>query len=442
MKRLLSILVDVAVVYGSILFAFYILEKNDMLDDFRRNFNAFQSVYPFIGVLFLILLYVYRLYDISRKTLTDVIYTVLLVSVSMSIGIMGICFFIRDVALAFPRSVIVISGLLTSLFLILKNVIHWFISHRSHTVKKIVIFGNNAEKLRKIINDNYLQYYEVIGQYSDYDPALLENIGLIDEVFICSDIKSKIREKILPICIKHNKEICFIPQFFDISIISSSLYKMGDIPAFRISNMELSPEERAVKRFIDLLFGIVAAVLSLPVWLTLVLLIKLDGGPVFYLQERLTRGNKRFKIIKFRTMIPDAEKMSGPVLAGDNDPRITSLGKFVRLLRLDELPQLINIINGDMSLVGPRPERPFFSEQFEKEIPEYPFRLKVKAGLTGLAQVEGKYNTSVEDKLRYDLLYINNYSLLGDFIIMLQTIKILFLKESTEGISKNDAVDQ
>jgi len=109
----------------------------------------------------------------------------------------------------------------------------------------------------------------------------------------------------------------------------------------------------------------------------------------------------------------------------------------MRTIRLDELPQIINVIKGDMSLVGPRPERPFFAEQFEKEIPEYRFRLKVKAGLTGLAQVEGKYNTSVEDKLRYDLIYINNYSILRDFVIMLQTIKILFLKESTEGVSSN-----
>ena len=137
-------------------------------------------------------------------------------------------------------------------------------------------------------------------------------------------------------------------------------------------------------------------------------------------------------------MIPNAEQLSGPVLAENKDPRITTVGRFIRLIRFDELPQLLNIIKGEMSLVGPRPERPFFTEQFEKEIPEYRYRLKVKAGLTGLAQVEGKYNTSVEDKLRYDLIYINNYSLLRDFIIMLQTIKILFLKESTEGVNSNN----
>jgi exopolysaccharide biosynthesis polyprenyl glycosylphosphotransferase len=287
------------------------------------------------------------------------------------------------------------------------------------------------------IAEKYSLFYEVIGQYSEYDPSLLPIIESVDEVFICADIQPKVREKILPLCVKYNKEICFIPYYCDLSIISSTLLKIGDIPTFRISNMGLSPEELFVKRLMDLFFGIIATILSLPVGLILSVLIKLDGGPVFYSQERLTKGNKPFKIYKFRTMIPDAEKMSGPVLAEDKDPRITPIGRFMRAVRLDELPQLLNVIKGDMSLVGPRPERPFFCEQFEKDIPEYRFRLKVKAGLTGLAQVEGKYNTTVEDKLRYDLIYIYNYSLLRDLVIMLQTIKILFQKESTEGINSN-----
>ena len=408
-----------------------------MLDDFQKNFEAFKIVYPFIGILYLMLMYVFGLYNISRKPLFDVIYTVTLISISTMIGIMGICFFVRDIAWAFPRSIILSSGLLYFVLLILKNVGFWFVSHQLREVKKIVIIGGDSCKLRHKLISNYSRYYDVIGQYSEYDSTLASKIGIIDEVFISADVKLELREKILPLCIAYNKEICFIPQYFDLSIISSSLYKIDDIPTFRISNMGLTPEERIVKRSVDLLFGIIATVLSLPMGLILMGLIKLDGGPIFYVQDRLTEGNKLFKILKFRTMLPDAEKESGPVLAGDKDPRITPLGGFMRALRLDELPQLINVIKGDMSLVGPRPERPYFTEQFEKEIPEYRFRLKVKAGLTGLAQVEGKYNTSVENKLRYDLIYINNYSILRDFIIMLQTIKILFMKESTEGVDSN-----
>jgi len=440
MRRILFILFDIAIIYGSILFSFYLLGQNEMLEDFQKNFEAFKIVYPFIGILYLVLMYTYGLYNISRKTFQDVIYTVFLISTSLVIGIMGICFFMRDLALAFPRSVIFISSALYFFLLTLKNLGYWYISNRLRTVKKIVIFGADSQKLKNIITKNYSLFYEVIDQYSEYDAAMLSKIEFADEIFICSDVHSEMREAILPFCIKNNKEICFIPQYFDLSIISSSLFKTGDIPTFRITNMELSPEERMVKRFIDLALGIIAAILSLPVGFVLLILIKLDGGPAFYLQERLTRGGKIFNIYKFRTMIPDAEKMSGPVLAEDKDPRITSVGRFIRALRLDEIPQLINVIKGDMSLVGPRPERPFFTEQFEKEIPEYRFRLKVKAGLTGLAQVEGKYNTSVEDKLRYDLIYINNYSFLRDFVIMLQTIKILFLRESTEGIVSNTPI--
>lgn len=437
MRRILFILLDIAIVFGSILLTFYILGKYEMLNDFNKNFEAFIIVYPLIGLLYLILMYSFGLYNISRKILSDVIYTVFLFSICLMVGIMGICFFIRDAALAFPRSVILLSSLICFFLLTLKNIAYWYLIRRMPTAKKIVIVGKDSKKLYNIICNNYSHFYAVIDQYPEYDSELLSKIELIDEVFICADIQSDIREKILPFCIKHNKDVCYIPQYSDLSIISSSLYKTGDIPTFRIANMKLSPEENIIKRAIDLVFGTIAAILSLPVALLLMVLIKMDGGPVFYTQDRLTRENRIFKIYKFRTMIPDAEKVSGPVLAEDKDPRITPLGRFMRAIRLDEVPQLINVIKGDMSLVGPRPERPFFVEQFEKEIPEYRFRLKVKAGLTGLAQVEGKYNTSVEDKLRYDLIYINNYSVLRDFVIMLQTIKILFLKESTEGVNSN-----
>jgi len=435
MRRIVLILIDIAIIYGSILFTFYVLDKSKMLEDYQKNFEAFQIIYPFIGILYLIFMYAFGLYNLYKKTLSDVVYTVFLISIALVVGIMGICFFVRDIALAFPRSVILVSGSIYFLLLIIKNIIYWYISRQLFAVKKIIIIGNNSEKLCNIICHNYSHLYNVIDQYPVYDSSLLSKIELIDEVFICADIQSDVREIILPLCLKYNKEVCFIPQYSDISIISSSLYKTGDIPTFRITNMEFSPEERILKRTIDIVFGTIAAIISLPLVFVLMILIKLDGGPVLYMQERLTRGKRIFKIYKFRTMIPNAEKMSGPVLAEEKDPRITPIGRFMRVIRLDEIPQIINVIKGEMSLVGPRPERPFFAEQFEKEIPEYRFRLKVKAGLTGLAQVEGKYNTSVEDKLRYDLIYINNYSVLRDFVIMLQTIKILFIKESTEGIN-------
>jgi exopolysaccharide biosynthesis polyprenyl glycosylphosphotransferase len=249
-------------------------------------------------------------------------------------------------------------------------------------------------------------------------------------------VTSKGRDKILLFAAKQEIGVYFVPEYRDVAIMSASMEKTDDIPTFYINKMGLTTDEYFLKRVVDLLLGIIGFIIALPVGLIIAVIVKLDGGPVFYRQERLTINGKVFKVIKFRTMVPDAEKLSGPVLAEDNDPRITKVGRLMRAMRLDEIPQILNILSGNMSIVGPRPERPFFTEQFEAQIPQYRQRLKVKAGLTGLAQVEGKYNTSVENKLRYDLLYISNYSLFQDIMIILQTIKILFIKDSTEGITR------
>jgi exopolysaccharide biosynthesis polyprenyl glycosylphosphotransferase len=435
MKRILFIIIDLLIIYGSILLSFYLLAEIDMLEDFQRNFEAFIIITPFIGFFYLILMYAFELYSLSYREVGELIYTVFLTSISLMIGIMGICFFVRDVALAFPRSVILLSTCIYFVMLVLWRTFLWYVNHKLHGKKKIIIIYNEINELSETIKEKYAKFYHILYECRGKDPLLAEKIEASDEVFVCADVRQQTRERILPLCINYQKNVCFVPKYFDVSIMSSVFYKTDDIPTFRISNMELSPEESFLKRIIDLCFGVVASIISFPVILITILFVKLDGGPVFYTQERLTIGGKKFKIFKFRTMIPNAEKLSGPVLAGEKDPRITKVGKFLRTVRIDELPQLINILKGDMSIVGPRPERPYFVEQFEQELPEYHYRLKVKAGLTGLAQVEGKYNTTVEDKLRYDLIYINNYSMWKDFLIMLRTLKILFLKSSTEGVT-------
>ena len=167
-----------------------------------------------------------------------------------------------------------------------------------------------------------------------------------------------------------------------------------------------------------------------------------DGGPIFYKQERFTLNGKKFFVYKFRSMIVNAESKSGAVLASKNDSRITPIGKFVRATRLDELPQFINVLKGDMSLVGPRPERPEIAEDYYKTLPEFGYRLKTKAGLTGYAQLYGKYNTTPYDKLQLDLMYIQNYSLFLDIKLILMTIKIMFMKESTEGVDETKKKDK
>ena len=185
-------------------------------------------------------------------------------------------------------------------------------------------------------------------------------------------------------------------------------------------------------------YSLIGIVITIPIFLIVGICIKMtDGGPVIYQQTRLTKNGKKFQIYKFRTMVQNAEADGKARLASEDDPRILPIGRLLRATRLDELPQLFNIWKGEMSIVGPRPERPELAAEIEKEIPEFCYRLKMKAGLTGYAQVYGKYNTTSYDKLKLDLTYIRNYSLLLDLKLILMTPKIMMLKESTEGVADN-----
>lgn len=211
---------------------------------------------------------------------------------------------------------------------------------------------------------------------------------------------------------------------------------MFDTPLLLMRNRGLTVEQAFIKRFLDIVICLVLTVVLSPVLVVIALLVKCyDGGPVFYRQDRLTQDGKVFRIIKFRSMRVDSEK-NGARLAAKGDSRVTPVGRVIRKIHFDELPQLFNIIKGDMSIVGPRPERPEIAAQYEKKIPEFSYRLKMKAGLTGYAQVYGKYNTKPYDKLKLDLTYIENYSLWLDFQLVAATVKVIFQKESTEGVEK------
>jgi exopolysaccharide biosynthesis polyprenyl glycosylphosphotransferase len=233
------------------------------------------------------------------------------------------------------------------------------------------------------------------------------------------------------------RKLCFIvPNVEEIAVQKSHITYFGDILTFRIDKMGLSFEQRFIKRSLDIAVSLTALILLLPILIIVYLLIFFsDGENPIFTQERLSRDRKHFKLIKFRTMIPDAEMKTGPVLSTKNDDRITKLGRFLRRTRIDELPQLINVLRGEMSIVGPRPEREVFVKDFIKSDKNYAYRYRVKAGITGLAQVKGKYNTSFYDKVRMDLFYIQNYSLLMDIKIMLSTFVVFFKSSKAEGVS-------
>ena len=252
-------------------------------------------------------------------------------------------------------------------------------------------------------------------------------------VILC-DIPSAQRNDLIKYCFNLGIRTYTTPKIPDIIMRGATEESLFDTPLLFNSNNGLSLEQRFVKRLMDIVLSVIGLILAIPLMIPIALVVKLyDHGPVIYKQQRLTRNGKVFWLYKFRSMIVNAEKHNGAQLAVEGDNRITPVGKIIRRFRMDELPQLICIICGHMSVVGPRPERPELAEEFLETMPEFDYRLKVKAGLTGLAQSMGRYNTTAYDKLRLDLFYIANYSLLKDFVIILMTVKVLLEKKSTEG---------
>ena len=265
-----------------------------------------------------------------------------------------------------------------------------------------------------------------------------------EAVMLCG-IHSSPRNTILKYCIAEGMEVYIRPNIGDYIVNSSEQLVLANLPIMLCNRSSQAPLYAFVKRAFDIFFALVILVIFSPVLLIVGAIIKMyDGGPALYSQDRLTKNGKIFKIYKFRSMRVDAEKDGVARLAQQDDDRITPIGKFIRATRIDELPQMINILRGEMSVVGPRPERPEITAQYERNMPEFSLRLQVKAGLTGYAQVHGRYNTSPYDKLQMDLMYIANQSIATDFKIILETVKVVFMPESTEGIAEGEttAADQ
>ena len=274
-----------------------------------------------------------------------------------------------------------------------------------------------------------------------YEEGVDEIMRLADQydAIIIGDIPAHERNQLLKRCFGQGIRTYTVPKISDIINRSSDDLNLFDTPLLLSRNEDLKIEQLFAKRMMDVVCSFLGLLISSPFFLIIAFLIKAtDRGSVFYKQIRLTRNGKEFEIYKFRTMIQDAEKDGHARLASEHDDRILPVGRFLRATRLDELPQLINVLKGEMSMVGPRPERPELAAEMEKELPEFPYRLKVKAGLTGYAQIYGKYNTTAYDKLKLDLTYIRNYSFFLDLKLMIMTPKIMLMKESTEGVIDED----
>ena len=299
----------------------------------------------------------------------------------------------------------------------------------------LVIYGEySPDGLMKKLSSQPEKYRikEVISIDSDLDviKRKMADCGAV----VMTDISSQARNHLLKYCFEQNIRCYSVPKISDIMIMHSSTINLFDTSLLLFRNNGFSIGQRAAKRAFDIVASALGLIITSPILLIIAACIKLyDGGPVFFTQDRLTRDGKVFKIIKFRSM--RVQKETGEYcMTRKNDSRITPVGKILRNIHFDELPQLINILKGDMSIVGPRPECPELAAQYTQMIPEFSFRLKAKAGLTGYAQVYGKYNTTPYDKLKLDLTYISRYSFWLDLKLIFMTFKILFQKENTEGI--------
>ncbi|MBE6692223.1 MAG: exopolysaccharide biosynthesis polyprenyl glycosylphosphotransferase [Ruminococcaceae bacterium] len=303
--------------------------------------------------------------------------------------------------------------------------------------KVLVIYGqyspdNLIKKLEKRKDEHLIDKIVSIDNDLDFIKKEMLNYRNV----ILTDIPAELRNEILKFCFAQNIRCYSVPKISDIMIKSATNIHLFDTSLLLFRNFSLTAEQQFLKRIFDIFASLVAIILASPLMLIISLAIFLyDRGPVIFTQDRLTRDGKTFKIYKFRSMrVSEDEEYC---LTRKEDERITPIGRIIRAVHFDELPQLFNILKGEMSVVGPRPECPILAEEYSENVPEFGFRLKVKAGLTGYAQVYGKYNTTPYDKLKLDLTYIQNYSFLLDLKIIVLTLKILFEKENTEGIDND-----
>ena len=315
---------------------------------------------------------------------------------------------------------------------------HWYF--RNFAAKKTLVIYDKREGVEDLLKEYGLDKKFQVQDVIDIDTCIhkrFEGFEDLDAVFLCG-IHSHERNIVLKYCVEHKISVYVIPRIGDVLMSGAKRMHMLHLPILMVQRYNPRIEYVIVKRLADILLSGVAFILLLPVFIITSIAIKAtDGGPVFYRQTRLTKDGKEFDVLKFRSMRVDAEKDGVARLStGDKDDRITPVGRFIRKVRIDELPQLFNILKGDMAIVGPRPERPEIAAQYQEELPEFALRLQAKAGLTGCAQVYGKYNTTPYDKLQMDLMYISKPSLLEDLRIIFATVKILFMPESTEGVAE------
>ena len=388
--------------------------------------------------LLLLTHHVYRATDIGMASVTELVMSQMLSNlISIGVVYVGVALYVHRMFNILP---LVIVGLVQMVIGIVWSLVtNNYYYKRRRKPRTVIIYKYKSQLDLLYESPNFHDKYDVCklieNPAEDFDALRKEVEGC--EVLFSVGSHAEITNGLAKLCVEMGIIGYFMPRLGHIVMTGAEYMSRFSLPVMRVRRAGGHSEYRFFKRAFDMFAASVGIVVASPIMLATAIAIWMeDHGPVFYRQVRLTKNGREFKILKFRSMTVNAEQDGVARLAGQNDSRITKVGHFIRACRIDELPQLFNILLGDMSIVGPRPERPEIAQQYQETLPEFALRLQVKAGLTGLAQVYGRYNTEPYYKLQMDLMYINDMSFLKDLQLILATIKILFVKDSTQGIAQ------
>ncbi|MBR6767459.1 MAG: exopolysaccharide biosynthesis polyprenyl glycosylphosphotransferase [Clostridia bacterium] len=388
------------------------------------------------GASYVMLSKIYNAYSVGMFRVGHLVYSMVLAQF-LGIGLAYAAVTVRLMRFINPAHLVVLMSIYA-----VTDVLYAFLLDRLYfrlnKPRKSVVVYRNEKDLKKLSEINEYPRRFKIAKYvkspDNYEDLIREVEGY--SVIFVVGIPATLRNGLVKYCVETGVKAYIHPHVGDLIMSGARPLQMFSVPILQVQRAQPSPEYLFIKRLIDIIASLAALVVLSPIMLiTAIAITAYDKGPVFYTQTRITKDRKEFRMWKFRSMCVNAEKDGVPQLSGAGDSRITPVGKIIRACRIDELPQLFNILMGDMTIVGPRPERPVSAEQYEREIPAFALRLQVKAGLTGYAQVYGKYNTEPYDKLQMDLMYINRMSIFEDIRLMFATVKILFMRESTQGYS-------
>lgn len=426
--------VDVLLVNCAFVTSFYIRFGCD-LQSRLSNFQAFVKIVPLLSACGIATLYFSGLYtNWMRKSKSFVVHSALTSAGLIVLAAIVVSFWERAFELprtVFPIAFAILAPLLAASHLLAQHLHKSFLGGRL-----TLIVARDAQSVSTLAK----KFGQAHSWYLVHKILTVEQLACLP--FVLPEVETVVlgemfrdRDHVVSLCVQARKEVLLVPAVSHLLAFSSRTQLVDDLLMFSVQPPSLSAIQKVLKNTMDVLLSGVLSVLASPLMILAYCLIRLDSpGPAIYTQQRVGKDGKLFDVFKFRTMRIDAEEKSGPVLACERDPRVTMVGRYLRASRIDELPQLMNVLLGDMSFVGPRPERMCFVEQFERTTPSYRLRLDVKPGITGLAQVWGRYSTSVDDKLRLDLMYITNYSLILDLNIIMQTLRVVLLREGAEGV--------